>query len=836
MQNHRQHPPCETSNLPVSVERPPFFRTPSKRFGARLWLPGSLAALLLMSIPACGTPGEGAGDATDDDILQDAAATLNVSTEHSELTVTGENLVADGSDMATIEVVLRDSEGEPVADVAVSLQAEGEAHTLTPAQGASDAAGQLSATLATTLAGAVDITAEIGTGDDAPLLSATISFAPGPPTHSESTLTAHPETGTVDGEDPVVLQAHVRDAHGNPVPEVAVSLTVGAAYTLAPAAGMTDHQGRFEADLTATAAGTATVLADVDEGSFTLTTDVMFQAPPATMLAQAMLVREVGDSGPMRIAGFGSPTIGPAGHVAYGVSFRDPDTHDFLSGSQTRYLISPGEPQHEPYFSSFFEAPDFPGFMMGTSASDLTKHAPAEDGSVQAMMIINDGEDEIEVAYSYHAGTYTTLFHRDDIPGLPDHRINTLSTSLPAFSRNRHGEWAIRLALCDDVNCAGNAWLRGQGETVEPLMVWGDGTGVTNADLGLQYYFHWPFLSRDHWHPSINNVGTIMFYASSKTLRDEHDDDEYRARRGLWTVEPTGSFPSLDVRTHQLIYDETTQDTDTLQDIAPQDQVFSMNDAGALTVLDNRSDDVLWFRNATGEWRSVARQSYPAPQVTDVGLEDGALFGAIHNAALSNSGSFSFMAAVGGKNAVWISDGENTRPVAVEGMAAPGLPGLDFYFISPHGSQAPLINNQDQVVFFAELDDGETFGSLDSIWVYDPCHGLAPIAVEGQDIELSGLLELVDWEDGSPVWAPTATTTRTIDRVNPIDLWQLHRRSYGPNMGLALPLNDAGEFVYVVRLLGDFRPGQIEEGDTGQLDLHDVLLKTQLAGCPTDTQ
>ncbi len=134
------------------------------------------------------------------------------------------------------------------------------------------------------------------------------------------------------------------------------------------------------------------------------------------------------------------------------------------------------------------------------------------------------------------------------------------------------------------------------------------------------------------------------------------------------------------------------------------------------------------------------------------------------------------------------------------------------------------------MVFWAELETEGESGTHESLWSYDPCHGLSLIAAAGQSVELEGLTELTAWEDGEPTWEVVGPRTRTI---NSLDRPSFARYpANGPNVGHPRALNDQGDFIFIASLDGDVSVFNFEEDDIGSPHNQDVLLKTRLAACP----
>ena len=84
-------------------------------------------------------------------------------------------------------------------------------------------------------------------------LTVSIAFVPGSATPAQSTLVANPNSALADGSTVVTLTFSGRDAYGNAVPGIGVSLLAsGTGNSLAAASGTTDPNGQFATALTST--------------------------------------------------------------------------------------------------------------------------------------------------------------------------------------------------------------------------------------------------------------------------------------------------------------------------------------------------------------------------------------------------------------------------------------------------------------------------------------------------------------------------------------------------------------------------------------------------------
>jgi hypothetical protein len=197
--------------------------------------------------------------------------------------------VADGVDTSTITVTIRDSYGNAIPGLEVTLAASGDANTLAAPTGTAGADGSYATTLASTRAETKHVTATVS-GHTTP--GVPVTFVPGPADPAQSDFSAAPGTAPADGTTAVTLSALVRDAFGNPVPGVTVAFASSrpADAPVQPAA-VTDAAGVATGSMTSATAGTAVVSATVDGNAFAATRSVRFESAfAATAPVKALAV------------------------------------------------------------------------------------------------------------------------------------------------------------------------------------------------------------------------------------------------------------------------------------------------------------------------------------------------------------------------------------------------------------------------------------------------------------------------------------------------------------------------------------------------------------------
>lgn len=246
------------------------------------------------------------------DFLADATA---LSTSLSSVTVTpASDVVADGASQADVEVVVRDVNGNVVPGQAVLLGASGTDNVFVQPAGATDAAGRVTGTLASTHAETKAVTATVNPGPDAVVLDSTpeVEFVADVTTigAATSSVTAIPALGVVaDGVAFAILSVVVRDANGNPVPGQTVELAAsGTANLVTQPGSVTNAAGIANALLSSTKAELKTVTATVNPG------------PEAVTLAANPTVAFVGDAAKLSASLSTLDVSPPAGTAADGIA------------------------------------------------------------------------------------------------------------------------------------------------------------------------------------------------------------------------------------------------------------------------------------------------------------------------------------------------------------------------------------------------------------------------------------------------------------------------------------------------------------------------------------
>ncbi|HVE81771.1 MAG TPA: Ig-like domain-containing protein, partial [Myxococcales bacterium] len=199
-------------------------------------------------------------------------------------------VVADGTDLATATVVVRDTTGAAMADIQVQLLVTGAGVLLGP-PARTDSTGTARLTLRSTVAETKSVGALLDPGPSQIQLStgATVTFIPGPPGVG-TTLTASPLSALDDGVQQITATLTARDSNGNVIPTglpVTFSLS-GSGNTVTPSSGTTDPQGVLVTRLTSTQVGRKTLTATA--GAYRVTADVAFVSGPPARAQSALTI------------------------------------------------------------------------------------------------------------------------------------------------------------------------------------------------------------------------------------------------------------------------------------------------------------------------------------------------------------------------------------------------------------------------------------------------------------------------------------------------------------------------------------------------------------------
>jgi uncharacterized repeat protein (TIGR01451 family) len=165
--------------------------------------------------------------------------------EASSVEVQGENLVANGSDTATIRVLLMDRLGHPISGHVVSLAASGSGNLISepiPATTGSD--GRVRFTLKSTGVGNKTLTVRDTTQNVILNDSPVVNFSAGPISLQNSRLETDTNVVAANGEAFATITVTTRDAFDNPIQGVPVEILADKHAVVTQPADPTDENGQ----------------------------------------------------------------------------------------------------------------------------------------------------------------------------------------------------------------------------------------------------------------------------------------------------------------------------------------------------------------------------------------------------------------------------------------------------------------------------------------------------------------------------------------------------------------------------------------------------------------
>lgn len=194
---------------------------------------------------------------------------------------------ANGRDAVNLTITARDRFDNPIPGLSnVTVSAENTVRdvpgvTITQPSQPTDAQGQTTARVDSTNATTATLRAKIG--ETVVSQTVEVRFQPWEVSTSRSTLVADKTGAQANGVDPVSLTVTALDAHGNPIPNLPVTLSADppAGVTLTQPSAATDATGRATGGATSTKSGTVTFSASVDGRRLDQTVPVAFGAGAA---------------------------------------------------------------------------------------------------------------------------------------------------------------------------------------------------------------------------------------------------------------------------------------------------------------------------------------------------------------------------------------------------------------------------------------------------------------------------------------------------------------------------------------------------------------------------
>jgi adhesin/invasin len=211
-------------------------------------------------------------------ITQTATVTVTVgpvSAEQSTVSALPTSISTDG-ETSTITVTALDANGNPIQGTMVVLAATGTGNTVTQPAAPTDANGQATGTLSSTVPENKTVSATID--GLAITQTATVTVTTGGVSASQSTVSASPTSiSAAGGSSTITVTA--RDASGNPIQGATVTLAAtGTGNTLTQPATPTDANGQTTGTLSSTDAGDKVVMATVGTTTITQTATVTVTA------------------------------------------------------------------------------------------------------------------------------------------------------------------------------------------------------------------------------------------------------------------------------------------------------------------------------------------------------------------------------------------------------------------------------------------------------------------------------------------------------------------------------------------------------------------------------
>ncbi|MDU7479762.1 MAG: Ig-like domain-containing protein [Hafnia alvei] len=231
----------------------------------------------------------------------------------SDLTVTVNNVKANGTDTNAVQAKVTDATGNPVPNTAVSFTADNGATVVTTSVTTNDQ-GLASTTLTNIKAGITKVTATangnsqtvdttfVADGSTATIVDGALTIsvdnakANGTDTNkvlatvTDGALAITVDNAKANGTDTNKVLATVTDAQGNYVPNTSVSFTADNGATVVTAAVTTDDQGLASTTLTNVKAGITKVTATVNGHSQTVDTTFVADSSTATIASGDLTV------------------------------------------------------------------------------------------------------------------------------------------------------------------------------------------------------------------------------------------------------------------------------------------------------------------------------------------------------------------------------------------------------------------------------------------------------------------------------------------------------------------------------------------------------------------
>lgn len=205
----------------------------------------------------------------------------------SNMAVTKNNALADGSEINRVRVIVTDQHGNPVPDAVVAFAADNGA-VIAPTS-TTDGQGRIVMPLTSTTAGLSNVTATINTRSQ----SLPVTFTADIGTAKLAGLTLERDGAVADGAATNEVKTVVVDRNNNPIPQMDVSFLASNGAVIA-AAGTTDANGIVIMTLTSTLAGDSDVTAVVNGDARYVTTHFIADERSAEIAEENLTVTRDG--------------------------------------------------------------------------------------------------------------------------------------------------------------------------------------------------------------------------------------------------------------------------------------------------------------------------------------------------------------------------------------------------------------------------------------------------------------------------------------------------------------------------------------------------------------
>ncbi|HHX3467326.1 TPA: Ig-like domain-containing protein [Enterobacter asburiae] len=192
-----------------------------------------------------------------------------------DITVDKTTVIANGSDAATFSAIVKDANGNPVPNVAVTWGSD--KGVLSGTSSTTGANGVATITLKHTVAESAQVTVQVGTSGAVNAPAVNFSADTGSATLDSGSLSVDKTTLVANNVEFATYTATVKDANGNPVPNLPVEWKTDLG-TLSGSIIQTDSNGSASVTLKGTKAGTAQVTASLNGAAPVNASSVTFTA------------------------------------------------------------------------------------------------------------------------------------------------------------------------------------------------------------------------------------------------------------------------------------------------------------------------------------------------------------------------------------------------------------------------------------------------------------------------------------------------------------------------------------------------------------------------------